>query len=183
MGKGERRGRVGRRRAAAGHQRRRQANNRRNRQRRHHHRSGGGATLTSLFSAGQSAGGQPAQQPHVLSRRLVVFGLFCLIPGIVTTALYSGSTRTLALAGYGMLGVGILMILVAWGLRCKAGNAAQNNATPQVQQMEEGVQQADGTAMHTLTVVGLQQSLSNPCQQPPPYPGFRYRPGPSYMLP
>lgn len=115
--------------------------------------------------------------PQILSRRLVAFGIVCMIPGIVLTTMYRGRYSSLAFAGYAMLGVGILMVLVGWALQCKARADAQNNATPQVQQVEEGTvtthQQGNETAMHILTVLGLQQSQLGQ-QLPPPYPDVRY---------
>ncbi|XP_035695417.1 mediator of RNA polymerase II transcription subunit 15-like isoform X2 [Branchiostoma floridae] len=145
MGKGERRGRAGRRRVGGRH----------HHNRRHH--GGGGASLAFRAGAGSLTRTQRNQ------RQVGLLTFMLLIPGITLTAMFCCEPDGPAIAGYCCLGFSGLLFLVSIVLSHKVREEARNNpTTTQAQQVRGVTVQSDGTTMHGLTVLGLQQQQQNP---------------------
>eukprot|EP00058_Branchiostoma_floridae_P013752 XP_002599240.1 hypothetical protein BRAFLDRAFT_117383 [Branchiostoma floridae] len=148
MGKGERRGRAGRRRVGG-----RQHHNRR-------HHGGGGASLAFRAGAGSLTRTQRNQ------RQVGLLTFMLLIPGITLTAMFCCEPDGPAIAGYCCLGFAGLLFLVSIVLSHKVREEARNNpTTTQAQQVGGVTVQSDGTTMHGLTVVGVQQQQNPQLQQ------------------
>ncbi|CAH1273909.1 Hypp5226 [Branchiostoma lanceolatum] len=150
MGKGERRGRAGRRRVGGG------------RRFVHHNRGHGGGG--GVFSVNAGAG--QLSRTQRIQRQVGLLTFMLLIPGIALTVIFCCDTEGPAIAGYCCLGFAGFLMIVTCVLSHKAREEARNNATTtQAQQVGGVTVQSDGSTMHGLTVVGLQlqqQHQQNP---------------------
>ncbi|XP_035695419.1 mediator of RNA polymerase II transcription subunit 15-like isoform X4 [Branchiostoma floridae] len=127
---------------------------------RHHPFSGYRAWGGTSPGLGVEAG--PLTRTQRIQIRLGLMSCLLLIPGITLTALFCCDPEGPAIIGYSCLGFAGLLFLVSIVLSHKVREEARNNPTTQAQQVGGVTVQSDGTTMHGLTVVGLQQQQQNP---------------------
>ncbi|XP_019643300.1 PREDICTED: TOX high mobility group box family member 3-like isoform X1 [Branchiostoma belcheri] len=119
---------------------------------RHRHRGGGNVLFWGAAGAGQLSRTQRMQ------RQFGFMAFMLLFPGITLTVMNCCETHGPAIAGYCSLGAAGFFMIVTFVLWYKAREEARTNVTAtQAQQVGGLTVQQDGTTMHGLTVVGLQQ--------------------------
>eukprot|EP00058_Branchiostoma_floridae_P013751 XP_002599239.1 hypothetical protein BRAFLDRAFT_64411 [Branchiostoma floridae] len=130
---------------------------------RHHPFSGYRAWGGTSLGIGVAAG--PLTWTQRIKRYVGMSAFILLIPGLTLTAMFCCDPEGPAIIGYSCLGFAGLLFLVSIVLSHKVREEARNNPTTQAQQVGGVTVQSDGTTMHGLTVVGLQQQQNPQLQQ------------------